>query len=270
MLVGCSGQLNIKACIKDVAGGIGTSDDAGEPVAGLWNFFVAAGVRCAGKTGGPTRWQPCCGCGRTALRRIIGHFPRIVIACNTASTIALSDVRSALDLPIVGTVPAVKPAALLSKTRVIGILGTEATVRQPYVDQLVEQFASDCTVVRHGSADLVDIAEAKLRGQPASQQAIQAALAGLYGPPGAAGMDAVVLACTHFPLLAEEIRAASPKGISLVDSGEGIARRTVHLTQGQTWADSPEGLAVFTREDESVRDLAKALQAAGLSRTDFL
>src|ERR1700761_8890995 len=80
----------------------------------------------------------------------------IVIACNTASTIALDAVRAALDLPIVAPVPAIKPAAALSKTRVIGVLGTEATVRQPYVDRLAAEFAADCTVLRHGSSELVD------------------------------------------------------------------------------------------------------------------
>ena len=72
---------------------------------------------------------------------------------------------SALDLPVVGTVPAIKPAAEISKTRVIGVLGTEATVRQPYVDNLAAEFASDCTIIRHGSPELVDLAEAKLAGE---------------------------------------------------------------------------------------------------------
>ena len=99
--------------------------------------------------------------GRLAER----YRPRlIVIACNTASTIALPAVRAALDLPIVGTVPAIKPAAALSGTRVIGVLGTDATVRQAYVDDLAARFAADCRVVRHGSAALVELAEAKLRG----------------------------------------------------------------------------------------------------------
>src|SRR5947207_12628310 len=91
------------------------------------------------------------------LGRLVERFhPRLaVIACNTASTIALEHVRSALDLPVVGTVPAIKPAAALSRTRVIGVLGTEATVRQPYVDDLAAQFAADCTLVRHGSPELV-------------------------------------------------------------------------------------------------------------------
>src|SRR5699024_4800784 len=70
----------------------------------------------------------------------------VVIACNTASTIALDPVRAALHLPIVGTVPAIKPAAALSKTRAIGVLGTDATIVQPYVDRLAALFAADCLV----------------------------------------------------------------------------------------------------------------------------
>ena len=111
------------------------------------------------------------------LGRLVERFhPRLaVIACNTASTIALEHVRSALDLPVVGTVPAIKPAAELSKTRVIGVLGTEATVRQPYVDDLAAKFASDCTLIRHGSPALVELAEAKLSGEEIGIEAVRAA-----------------------------------------------------------------------------------------------
>src|SRR5215213_6779462 len=111
------------------------------------------------------------------LGRLVERFhPRLaVIACNTASTIALDHVRSALDLPVVGTVPAIKPAAEVSTSRVIGVLGTEATVRQPYVDDLAAKFASDCTIVRHGSPELVELAEAKLGGEAVSMDAVKAA-----------------------------------------------------------------------------------------------
>src|SRR5438128_7942955 len=104
------------------------------------------------------------------LGRLVERYrPRLaVIACNTASTIALDHVRSALELPVVGTVPAIKPAAEASKTRVIGVLGTEATVRQPYVDDLAARFAADCTIIRHGSPELVELAEAKLGGEETS------------------------------------------------------------------------------------------------------
>src|SRR3546814_473724 len=90
------------------------------------------------------------------LGRLVERYrPRLaVIACNTASTIALPVVRAALDIPVVGTVPAVKPAALASKSRVIGVLGTPATVRQPYVDRLPNEFGADCIVIRHGSSVL--------------------------------------------------------------------------------------------------------------------
>jgi len=184
------------------------------------------------------------------LGRLVERFrPRLaVIACNTASTIALDHVRAALDIPVVGTVPAIKPAAELSKSRVIGVLGTNATVRQPYVDDLAERFASDCTVIRHGSAELVDLAEAKLAGEPVPIQAIHDAIEPMIRQPDGEKMDVMVLACTHFPLLADEIAAAFPS-ILQIDGGPGIARRIAYLTRGQEWpARQSTGIAVFTSE----------------------
>ena len=201
------------------------------------------------------------------LGRLVERFrPRLaVIACNTASTIALDHARAALDLPVVGTVPAIKPAAERSKNRVIGVLGTEATVRQPYVDDLAARFAADCTVVRHGSAALVDLAEAKLRGEAIDTDAVRAAIAPLLDVPG---LDVLVLSCTHFPLLADEIAAVAP-GVLQVDGGPGIARRVAHLTRGQAWPDAPTpGIAVFTG---TVPDgLAPALARFGLERLQSL
>lgn len=206
------------------------------------------------------------------LGRLAERFqPRlVVIACNTASTIALPYVRSALDLPIVGTVPAVKPAAAQSNSRVIGVLGTEATVRQPYVDRLVEEFASDCRVLRHGSAKLVDLAEAKLRGTPPTHAAMRAALSGLLTQDAASAIDAIVLSCTHFPLLAEEISAIVGPDVRLVDSGEGIARRTAALSAGQTWPDAGTGRAVFTGQGGDIEALRPALADFGLTEIDHL
>ena len=165
--------------------------------------------------------------------------PRLaVIACNTASTIALAHVRAALDTPFVGTVPAIKPAALASKTRVIGVLGTAATVRQPYVDRLAAEFGADCTILRHGAPELVLAAEAKLRGEAVDPAVYTRAIAGLTAQPDGARMDTIVLACTHFPLVAEELQAAAGAHVALLDGGAGIARRVAHLTTGQAW---PEG-----------------------------
>ena len=175
----------------------------------------------------------------------------IVIACNTASTIALDAVRNALDLPVVGTVPAIKPAASLSRSRVIGVLGTPATVIQPYVDRLAAEFAGDCTVLRHGSAELVDLAEAKLAGNEVSVEAVRAATRPMFDAPNGDRIDVGVLACTHFPLLRDELSEAFP-GVQWIDGGPGIARRIAWLTREQTWpVERTDGVMVFTAEPRS-------------------
>ena len=198
------------------------------------------------------------------LGRVVERFhPRlVVIACNTASTIALDTVRAALELPVVGTVPAIKPASEMSKSRVIGVLGTQATVRQPYVDDLAARFAADCTLIRHGSPELVELAEAKLAGEAVTVADVRAAAQPMFDAPGAQGMDTVVLACTHFPLLEEELRAAFP-GVAYVDGGAGIARRVAWLTREQPWpAEAPPGIALFTAPPRS--SLLSALARFGL------
>ena len=172
---------------------------------------------------------------------------------------------------MVGTVPAIKPAALLSKSRVFGVLGTNATVRQPYVDRLAAEHGADCTVLRHGSAALVQLAEAKLRGETLDPAIARDALAGLLDQPGGDRMDMVVLACTHFPLVEQELAAAAPHPMGFVHGGEGIARRIAFLTDGQLWPDTPSpGIAVFTRVDDKVDALRDALAGYGLDRIDAL
>lgn len=204
------------------------------------------------------------------LGRLVERFrPRLaVIACNTASTIALDYARAALDLPVVGTVPAIKPAAEISKTRVIGVLGTEATVRQPYVDDLAAKFAADCTLVRHGSPELVELAEAKLAGDEVSVEAVKTAARPMFSAPNGDRIDTVVLACTHFPLLADELHVAFPH-VTYVDGGTGIARRIAWLTRDQSWPPQPsEGVAVFTAQPRE--SLLGALATYGLGEVQTL
>jgi glutamate racemase len=206
--------------------------------------------------------------GRLAER----YRPRLItIACNTASTIALAGVRAALDLPIVGTVPAIKPAAEQSQSRVIGVLGTDATVRQPYVDDLSARFAGDCLVLRHGSAALVQLAEASLRGEATPDIAYRDALAGLLDQDGGSRMDVVVLACTHFPLVADRLAAVAPRPLRFVDGAAGIARRIFYLTRDQSWPDAPEpGRVVFTAAQPMSPAFTAALAARGLDRVELL
>ncbi len=193
----------------------------------------------------------------------------IVIACNTASTIALSWVRAVIPAPIVGTVPAIKPAAERTRSRVIGVLGTEATVRQPYVADLAARFASGCTVLRHGSAALVTAAEAKLRGARVDPAVPAAALAGLLDQPGGDRLDVVVLACTHFPLLLDELEGASPRPLAFVHGAEGIARRVVALLGEQPPQRGP-GRFVSTGPIAPLAPLLPALQQHGLETMEQL
>lgn len=189
----------------------------------------------------------------------------IVIACNTASTIALAHVRAALDVPVIGTVPAIKPAAERSKTRVIGVLGTESTVRQPYVSDLSRRFAADCTVLRYGAPRLVAAAEATLRGTPPDPGTIRFALDGLRRQPGAERMDMVVLACTHFPLLLDELQREAP-ALRFIDGADGIARHTAHILEGAVWpATPPAGRILFTGGLAGTDALRPALAGFGLT-----
>ena len=202
-------------------------------------------------------------------RMVERYHPRLVtIACNTASTIALATVREALDLPIVGTVPAIKPAAAMTRTGVIGLLGTAATIRQAYVDNLEAEFASDKRLIRHAAPALVAAAEAKLRGQPVDPSVYAEAAAGLRGKPDGERIDTVVLACTHFPLVEEELGQALGGDVRFVDGAQGIARRIAFLTQGQDFRRETPDFAVFTGEPQTDPALAHALKSWGIGRIE--
>lgn len=150
----------------------------------------------------------------------------LVVACNTASTVALSSLRKRYAFPIVGVVPAIKPAALKSKSKAIGLLATEGTIKRAYTESLIEEFAPSCDVVKVGSQRLVQIAEDKLHGRKFDFEDIVEEVKPLLEK---SNLDVVVLACTHFPLLKKEIAKALGRQIYLVDSGEAIANRVISL-----------------------------------------
>lgn len=202
------------------------------------------------------------------LGRAVERFrPRlVVIACNTASTIALTVVRAALQLPIVGTVPAIKPAAETTKTGVIGLLGTQATVRQHYVDRLAADHAAGMLLLRHGDPALAPAVEAKLRGEPVDPAIWHHAMHGLLDQEGGDRMDVVVLGCTHFPLVQEELAAIAP-GVAFVHGAMGIARRIATITAGQAWPAAPSnGLFVSTADLADSTLYADALASYELTR----
>jgi glutamate racemase len=195
----------------------------------------------------------------------------VIIACNTACTIALSHVRAALDVPVVGTVPAIKPASLASKTGVIGLLGTQATIRQPYVDQLQAKFASKMTLLRHAAPSLVHAAEAKMRGEQVPASCIQDAISGLTEQVGGDRLDIIVLGCTHFPLLERELRSITGPSIGYVDGAQGIARRVAKLSEGREWPTSfAEGIFVTSGQLQNIEPYRISLENFGLSKFEAL
>lgn len=155
----------------------------------------------------------------------------IVIACNTASTTALDAIRGAVSAPVIGVVPAVKPAAAMTRTGTIAVLGTPGTVARKYVGGLIRDHAAGCHVILQGSVNLVDIAEAKLSGGTVDIAQIKAELAPMFSGRRGADIDAVVLACTHFPLLKDELRASVRQSVQWIDSGAAIARRVKSVLQ---------------------------------------
>ena len=153
----------------------------------------------------------------------------LVIACNTASTLSLADIRARVGVPVVGTVPAIKPAAEMTHSGVIGLLATPGTVHRAYLDDLERQFAAGKTVIRRGSAGLVDLAERKVRGQAIDPEQVAQLVRAIFESPLGERIDVLVLACTHFPLIRDEIAAACPLHVKLIDTGAAVARQALRV-----------------------------------------
>lgn len=156
----------------------------------------------------------------------------VVIACNTASTLVLPPLRHLLDIPVVGVVPAIKPAATASKTKHIALLATPATVRRQYTHQLIKDFANTCQVDLIGSTELVYLAESKLRGIPITAPQLAPLLAQID-----IKVDHLVLGCTHFPLLKAELAEVLHSSCHIIDSGMAIATRVAHLLAAESNVD---------------------------------
>ncbi|MEO1015536.1 MAG: glutamate racemase [Pseudomonadota bacterium] len=163
-----------------------------------------------------------------------------VIACNTASTLALAEVRAALDIPVVGTVPAIKPAIEMSETKAVGLLATPGTIGRSYTDRLISEFAQRARVIKHGSIDLVRMAEASARGDAQPLADFTEVQAPMFDARGGDQIDTVVLACTHFPLVRDQLAAAAPRPIQYVDSGAAIARQTIRVLPAAPRVESTE------------------------------
>jgi glutamate racemase len=192
----------------------------------------------------------------------------VVIACNTASTLVLPALRARYTVPFVGTVPAIKPACAASTSKLVSVLGTEATVRREYTRKLIDDFAHGCAVTLVGSGRLAAIAEEALRAQPVDDAAIAAEIAPCFIESGGRRTDTVVLACTHFPLLLDRLTRLAPWPVAWVDPAPAIARRVVDLIDPpRSGVTAEPAIALFTSGRPVEPVLAATLSGFGIKAT---
>lgn len=201
-------------------------------------------------------------------RFIAGYDPEIaVIACNTASTLVLDDLRRAYPaVPFVGTVPAIKPAAERTSSGLVSVLATPGTVKRAYTRDLIQSFATQCHVRLVGADRLARVAEAHIRGEKIDEALVVEQIAPCFVEKDGERTDIVVLACTHYPFLANVFRRLAPWPVDWLDPAEAIARRTVSLLQPRQIDEElhhHDDLAVFTSQkpDYAIRRL---MQGFGL------
>jgi len=200
----------------------------------------------------------------------------VVIACNTASTLVLPHLRTAYPrVPFVGTVPAIKPAAALSQSKMISVLATPGTVSRDYTRDLVRDYAAHCEVTLVGSDRLADLAEVFMKGEPVTDAIIAAEIAPCFVADGNARTDCIVLACTHYPLLIEKFARLAPWPVEWIDPAEAIARRVDHVLgaelgrpyqAGGKLANAATHAALFTSATPPSAALKTALERRGLAK----
>jgi glutamate racemase len=179
------------------------------------------------------------------MERLIAAYrlDLVVIACNTASTLVLPQLRARFAVPFVGTVPAIKPACAASLSKRVSVLGTQATVAREYTRALIRDFANGSDVTLVGSAKLAPLAEAELRGEAVEDAAIARELAPCFVEADGRRTDTIVLACTHYPLLIDRFTRLARWPVSFIDPAPAIARRVLALLGGP----QADGARVATR-----------------------
>ncbi|MCA0405967.1 MAG: glutamate racemase [Proteobacteria bacterium] len=192
----------------------------------------------------------------------------IVIACNTASTLVLPHLRARYSMPVVGTVPAIKPAAERTKSGLVSVLATPGTVSRDYTADLIRDFATGVDVTLVGAPRLAELAERALRGEALSDADISAEIAPAFVSAARAGeavrTDVVVLGCTHYPLIQARIEALAPWPVEWIDPAPAIARRVAHLLGGREAPGQGEGRIALTAGRPASPALAQALIRFGL------
>ena len=169
------------------------------------------------------------------VTRLLALFDRLierekpdvfVIACNTASTIALAPLRDHFEVPFIGTVPAIKVASEQTRSKLFSVLATPATVARDYTYDLIDRYASACDVTLVGAKDLARLAEQLMRGEKVDEEKLRQEIASAFVEKDGARTDCIALGCTHYPLLVDLMRKAAPWPVDYIDPASAIARRT--------------------------------------------
>jgi glutamate racemase len=203
------------------------------------------------------------------MERLIAQYRPdiVVIACNTASTLVLPILRARFPMPFVGTVPAIKPAAALTRSGRISVLGTPGTVKRDYTRALIDAYAGGHAVTLVGAKGLAALAETHLKGAAIADETIAAEIAPCFVESDQRRTDVIVLACTHYPLLIDRFRGVAPWPVTWLDPAPAIARRAAALIGAPAGAGpAPEALVVFTSGAALTAPLKAALAARGLRR----
>jgi glutamate racemase len=187
----------------------------------------------------------------------------VVIACNTASTLVLPPLRAAHQVPFVGTVPAIKPAAAETRTGLISVLGTFGTMQREYTRSLIQEFAGNCHVRLVGSANLAPLAEAYMRGERIDDAAVWAEIEPAFVERDGQRTDTVVLACTHYPFLQGHFASVAPWPVHWIDPAPAIARRVVSVV-GEAPGAATRGRAYLTSGKAWAQPMAGVLDQLGL------
>lgn len=216
----------------------------------------------------------------SVMQRLIGRCApdAIVIACNTASTLVLPHLRARFPgTPFIGTVPAIKPAASQSRSKLISVLATPGTVARDYTRELVRAYAADCQVTLIGSSKLASLAEVFMQGESPSEASIRCEIAPAFVAVDGRRTDCVVLACTHYPLLIGYFERLASWPVAWIDPAPAIARRTDHVlsedlgfraSAGQAQTKAAQNCALFTGASPGPKLLA-ALRLRGIEKINM-
>ncbi len=197
---------------------------------------------------------------------IAEHDPAaVVIACNTASTLVLPPLRERYAVPFVGTVPAVKPAAEQTESGIVAVLATPGTMKRDYTRDLIRSFGQACHVRLVGAPALAGIAEARMRGEPFELDEIAEQIAPCFEEIDGRRTDIVVLACTHYPFLADVMADIAPWPVTWLDPAPAIARRLVSVLEGRGVGRGGASRAILTSGAEPTGALVRLLAEHGLS-----